>query len=60
MERHKQIGNAVPPPMGFALGIEIMKAFATSEAFEMAPVKKIELMDTITEEASEKQEIKEV
>ena len=46
--------------MGFALGIEIMKAFATSEAFEMAPVKKIELMDTITEEASEKQEIKEV
>ena len=46
--------------MGFALGIEIRKAFATSEAFEIASVKKIEPMDTITEEASEKQDIKEV
>ena len=50
LERHKQIGNAVPPPMGYALGIEILKAFSTSEAYKLAPVKKIEPMDTISED----------
>jgi len=57
LERHKQIGNAVPPPMGFALGIEILKAFSASEAYGVAPVKKIEPMDTISEDQEKSQEV---
>lgn len=33
LEKHKQIGNAVPPPMGKAIGIEILKACSKSEGF---------------------------
>lgn len=33
LEKHKQIGNAVPPPMGRAIGLEILKAYAKSEGF---------------------------
>ena len=29
LDKHSQIGNAVPPPMGRALGLEIMKAMAS-------------------------------
>ena len=32
VEKHRQIGNAVPPPMGTALGREIRKALAQVEA----------------------------
>ena len=28
LDKHKQLGNAVPPPMGRALGLEILKAYA--------------------------------
>ena len=30
LEKHRQIGNAVPPPMGKALGIQIRDAMAKS------------------------------
>ena len=39
----------MPPPLGFALGIEILKAYSASEAYGLAPVKKVEPMNTITE-----------
>ena len=32
LDKHKQLGNAVPPPMGRALGLEILKAYAASGA----------------------------
>ena len=31
MDKHRQIGNAVPPPMGMAIGHEIRKAVAQSQ-----------------------------
>ena len=38
LDKHRQVGNAVPPPMGRAIGLEILKAFAskkkTSEDFK--------------------------
>ncbi|KAL1455285.1 hypothetical protein WDU94_009390 [Cyamophila willieti] len=34
LEKHRQVGNAVPPPMGEALGIEIKKALAQKEKME--------------------------
>lgn len=30
LDKHRQIGNAVPPPLGAALGREIAKAFVKS------------------------------
>ena len=32
LDKHRQLGNAVPPPMGRALGLEILKAYAASGA----------------------------
>ena len=37
LEKHKQVGNAVPPPMGRAIGIEILKAYAASVGHETPP-----------------------
>ena len=31
LDKHRQIGNAVPPPMGRAIGTEIRKAMAKRE-----------------------------
>ena len=31
LDKHRQIGNAVPPPMGRALGLEIREAMANRE-----------------------------
>lgn len=28
LDKHRQVGNAVPPPMGRALGMEILKSVA--------------------------------
>ena len=33
LNRHQQIGNAVPPPLGKAIGIEILKAYCQSKDF---------------------------
>ena len=33
LEKHKQVGNAVPPPMGKAIGLEIRKAIASKEGY---------------------------
>ena len=30
VDKHRQIGNAVPPPMGRALGLEIRQAMAST------------------------------
>ena len=30
IDKHRQVGNAVPPPMGRAIGLEILKAYAKS------------------------------
>merc|ERR1711872_63902 len=32
LEKHRQIGNAVPPPMGRALGVSILEAIQSSNA----------------------------
>jgi len=32
VDKHRQLGNAVPPPMARALGLEILKAYAASGA----------------------------
>jgi DNA (cytosine-5)-methyltransferase 1 len=42
LEKHRQIGNAVPPPMGFALGMEIRKASAAVQSGKSAMEKVIE------------------
>ena len=34
LEKHKQVGNAVSPPMGRAIGIEILKSYAASVGHE--------------------------
>ena len=34
-EKYKQIGNAVPPPLAKAFGMEIRKAVARKEMIEM-------------------------
>ena len=31
LEKHRQVGNAVPPPMGFAIGTEIRRALSRAE-----------------------------
>ena len=31
LDKHRQIGNAVPPPMGRALGLEIRQAMASRQ-----------------------------
>lgn len=31
LDKHRQVGNAVPPPMGLAIGLEIRKALIASE-----------------------------
>lgn len=31
LDRHRQIGNAVPPPMGHSLGLEIRKSVSMGE-----------------------------
>ena len=31
LEKHRQIGNAVPPPMGRALGLQIRDAMAATK-----------------------------
>ncbi len=36
LERHRQIGNAVPPPMGKALGLELRKAWGKSKISDVA------------------------
>lgn len=28
MDKHRQVGNAVPPPLGKAIGLEIKKALS--------------------------------
>uniref|UniRef100_A0A8D8QQ36 DNA (cytosine-5)-methyltransferase n=1 Tax=Cacopsylla melanoneura TaxID=428564 RepID=A0A8D8QQ36_9HEMI len=35
LEKHRQVGNAVPPPMGEALGRELKKALAQKEKMEI-------------------------
>lgn len=31
LDKHRQVGNAVPPPLGCALGREILKAYIASD-----------------------------
>ncbi|XP_045468881.1 DNA (cytosine-5)-methyltransferase 1-like isoform X2 [Harmonia axyridis] len=53
LDKHRQIGNAVPPPMGAAIGREIVKALLLSEEMQI-PIKhevdhviKVELKNVI-------------
>ena len=55
MDKHRQLGNAVPPPMARALGIEILKAYAASgasnEVEDTSPTKQEEPIKTEEMEA---------
>ena len=42
MEKHRQIGNAVAPPMGKAIGLEIRKALSQSMIGEKSLKRKIQ------------------
>ena len=54
LEKHKQVGNAVPPPMGRAIGIEILKAYAASVGHETTPSnEKTEDANEVKEDAKE-------
>ena len=57
LEKHKQVGNAVPPPMGRAIGIEILKAYAASVGHETTPSNEKTLaVDEVKEKAKEENE----
>ena len=50
LEKHKQVGNAVPPPMGRAIGIEILKAYAASVGHDMSSNEETEAVDEVLDQ----------
>lgn len=34
LDKHRQVGNAVPPPMAKAIGLEIMKAIQEKNKYQ--------------------------
>ena len=51
LEKHRQIGNAVPPPMAKAIGREILKCVSKSESLN--PIKNEEIPSVVEEEMLE-------
>ena len=39
LDKHRQVGNAVPPPMGKAIGLEILKAYAKTPKDKIKEIK---------------------
>ncbi len=54
LDKHRQVGNAVAPPMGFFLGLEVRKAMA--KAREAAPHLFKEEEEEVKAEVKEEQE----
>lgn len=53
LDKHRQVGNAVPPPMGAALGREIKKALVKKGAEVDSKIKELKLDDVVDENVSE-------